>query len=407
VVWHPGDHAGDAAAKQLISHFHGNLFSGLMGGAVEVYVRSAGWRSAEDSPRPIHFPHSPPFHGVPQPSFVAVVPVTGYEFASVVESGEGPWYRYAEMIRDAAITTPEQVGVFPLVVDPEAAGEQTMLAKILLRRFQSIAASPVRDEPEAQLRCRDLAQGITKLASGPAASRLTVFLSHTKRAGTPDETADIAELIDLVRQVIRNTRLNEFFDAHDLQPGEDWDAALREHASTGALLALRTDRYASRNWCQREFLIAKRYGVPVVICDALVHGEERGSFLMDHVPRVPLRSQPDGWRMADIRRALNLLVDECLKRALWNRQGSLSRADFGPAISWWASHAPEPVTLSAWLAAQRRAGRTPTAEPIQIVHPDPPLGVDETKVLHEIAVLSGYRGGVDIMTPRMLAARGG
>jgi len=38
VVWHPPGGAGQAIAQQLVEHFHGTVFSGLMGEAIEVYV---------------------------------------------------------------------------------------------------------------------------------------------------------------------------------------------------------------------------------------------------------------------------------------------------------------------------------------------------------------------------------
>ena len=73
-----------------------------------------------------------------------------------------------------------------------------------------------------------------------------------------------------------------------LQPGRNWSRELAERAATSALLAVRTSSYASRPWCQREMLLAKTAGMPIVVLDALEHPEERGSFLMDHVPRVPV-----------------------------------------------------------------------------------------------------------------------
>ena len=42
VVWHPEDREGEAVADQFVEHFHGTTFSGLIGGAVEIYVRSEG-----------------------------------------------------------------------------------------------------------------------------------------------------------------------------------------------------------------------------------------------------------------------------------------------------------------------------------------------------------------------------
>ena len=55
VVWHPGDAAGAQICEEFLEHFHGSAFSGLIGGAIEVYARSTGWQGKGDAPRPI--PH--------------------------------------------------------------------------------------------------------------------------------------------------------------------------------------------------------------------------------------------------------------------------------------------------------------------------------------------------------------
>ena len=55
VLWHPDDTAGASVAGTILEHFHGTAFSGLVGAAVEVYTRSAGWHSPSSPPRP------PPF----------------------------------------------------------------------------------------------------------------------------------------------------------------------------------------------------------------------------------------------------------------------------------------------------------------------------------------------------------
>ena len=53
VVWHPNDVMGSDIADELIGHFRGTAFTGLIGGAVEVFVRSAGWTALSEAPRPI------------------------------------------------------------------------------------------------------------------------------------------------------------------------------------------------------------------------------------------------------------------------------------------------------------------------------------------------------------------
>ena len=296
--------------------------------------------------------------------------------------------------------------MFPYLLD-KGASHCTVLGG-LLGPYQCIAASPPdgAGETHTAVRCRDLAQGIAQLLSDEN-QRLTVFVSHTKR-GVPSGEEDTAKLISLVRDIIADTRLGEFFDASDLQPGVDWEAELQTKAATGALLALRTDLYPSREWCQREVLIAKREGMPVIVLDALDVGEERGSFLMDHVPRLPVRKCEGRWRRQDIYRALNLLVDECLKRELWLRQRTLSQHRPALEINWWAPHAPEPLTLVEWLETAKKEGTLPAeGEMVRVLHPDPPLGVDEKLVLEQMLTFGRENSKLDIMTPRLLAARGG
>jgi hypothetical protein len=402
VVWHPEDPIGPVAAKLLFEHFHGTAFSGLIGGAVEVYSRSTGWADVGDAPRPIPFPDTPPPNGSPAAHIVVVVPLLGLGFARVLQRGDENWRAFVERIVSAEREHRKRVAIFPLALD-DAAVDQTVLGE-LFGRYQRLAPGS-GPELDAETVCRDLTQGITQLAAG-GSERIKVFISHTKRPGV-GEAEEVPALIRAVREVIAGTRLTDFFDAQDLQPGREWEDSLLREAATSALLALRTDLYASRTWCQREMLVSKLHGMPIVIIDALTAGEERGSFIMDHVPRVPARPSDEGWTQADIRRALNLLVDECLKRSLWRLQQQLAAHRTDLEVNWWAAHAPEPVTLGDWLEAAHDNGRLPEfTAALRILHPDPPLGPDERSVLEQFVRLIGHRGPLEVMTPRMLAARG-
>ena len=80
----------------------------------------------------------------------------------------------------------------------------------------------------------------------------------------------------------------------------------------------------------------------------------------------------------------------------------------GLDIAWWAPHAPEPLTLVHWLKEAERAGALPEEDTdIRILHPAPPLGPDEKLVLQQLLAPCRQKGTLDIMTPRLLAARGG
>jgi len=403
VVWHPGDAVGREIADEVVAHFHGTLFSGLVGGAVEVYVRSVGWANTGDAPRPIYLPGDTPPAAVPLAQLTAVVPVLGLELASALEDPTNAWTAYLSRLVAAHAEHAERVRLFPVRAD-SAATTGTKLAGVI-GNIQCIAIPSGNNEPRATLLCRDLAQGIAQLAT-PSPDPLTVFISHTKHA-SKGEKDNVAALIEQVRSVVAQTRLREFFDAHDLQPGRDWDERLRQEAATGALLALRTDLYPSREWCQREVLTAKRAGMPLVILDALGQGEERGSFLMDHAPRVPVRGESGAWSREQVLAGLNILVDECLKRALWNRQHQLALEHGVTDVAWWAPHAPEPTTLLHWFQSHPPGGSQSAAEDLRVLHPDPPLGPDERAVLEELAAFGGLTGKLDLLTPRLLASRGG
>jgi hypothetical protein len=302
---------------------------------------------------------------------------------------------------------PDRVVIFPYRLDAGST-DRTVLGSIM-GKYQTIAAAAAEmpHDNDTDLRCRDLSQGLAQFMSADKGSRLTAFISHTKHSASA-EIGDVIALVTMVRDVIAATHLRAFFDASDLQPGTDWSGELVKHGGTSALLALRTDLYPSREWCQREVLVAKRSGMPIVILDGIGYAEERGSFLMDHVPRAPIRLDGSNWKRRDVYRALNLLVDECLKRALWAHQYELAKDIRALDVSWWAPHAPEPVTLVQWLESAKAADKLPKGDAmLRILHPDPPLGADEKEVLQQMLAFGGLEGKLDVMTPRQLAARGG
>lgn len=407
VVWHPQDTEGRKVAEDIFDHFMGGpSFSALIGGGVHISLRSSGWEDSAHSPRPLYAGGVTAPNGIQPAKYVAVVPLLGTEMAHAVEEADSHWHRYIEDIGNLQLAAKDQVGMFPYRL-PRCSLGGTKLNDLVGRYLFIASADPGQSESCSSMLRRDLTQGIAQLVSAKGTDRLTVFISHTKHH-RDSEGEEVDVLIDLIRRVIGNTRLNQFFDTSSLQPGTDWSAELQYNAEKSAMLAIRTDLYSSREWCQREMAIAKRTGVPIVMMDAVVSGEERGSFLMDHVPRIAMRKEGDCWRHFDVYRAVNLLVDECLKRSLWMRQKELASDYPELDVAWWAPHAPEPLTLSHWINGHRQNNTVDRGQgKIRILHPDPPLGPEERDVLVDYVRSTRLKRELDIMTPRQLAERGG
>lgn len=403
LLWHPGDDAvAKPIAERIACHFQGGAFASLLAGAVDVQMHSAGWSGNDTTPRPIVWPNDTVAAHQPRPArHVAVVPLVGCELnrALMPHDGSPAWQQFiGDIGQRVGIST---VRALPICLDKTGLSEdwplklqrtQTGGAIDGLRKATTLAPG----ELDAR-RLLDLVQSLAQWLSGDE-RRLQVFISHTKRLGHADEAVE--SLVSQVRQVLGDgSRMRAFYDAHDLEPGEDWDRALRDHAATSAVLALRTDRYASREWCQREVLTAKQHGMPVVMLDALTHGEERGSFLLDHVPRLPVQRRADGgWEDRSVRRALQMLADAWLHRALWQQQRDLAHAVASPYAGYaWLEQAPEPSTFPRWLV--------PDGDTLRLLHPDPPMATPEHEVLTALARRCGVTA-LDITTPRLLAARG-
>lgn len=391
VVWHPADTDGAARFAELFDYFHSPAFSGLVGGAVEVYPRSAPWTTGA-APRPLGI--DPANASLPAAQFNAIVPVIDVNLVRAIADEKNPWSSYFTEI--AELNRRSGIGLYPMV----ATGFkwETTTAYNILEKNQALSAAV---NSNSALLGRELAQGITQHIQQEAghSKRLTVFISHTKHRSWTEEAGSVPAIYDNVREYMLKTKLDSFFDAQDIQPGDNWEKTLEDQAASSALLMIRTDAYAGRDWTQQEVHTAKKNAVPIVCMYALTSGEERGSFLMDHVPSTQCSlTDPE----SGIELAINKLVDEALKNALWCAQTSYLESN---GFDWLPAQSPEPTTLVLWLAKHRE--RHSDHEHLWVIHPDPPLGPAERRVLLQLCAVAGYELDADIFTPRTFAARGG
>lgn len=121
-------------------------------------------------------------------------------------------------------------------------------------------------------------------------NKLKIFLSHTK------EDKDAVNLTYNLQQYINNNSLlGKFFDTTSIEPGANFENRITNALEKGnmAFLAIRSDHYASRYWCQKEILLAKKNHLPMLSVDILKEFEDRSFPFLQNIPSVRIDTNAD------------------------------------------------------------------------------------------------------------------
>lgn len=137
-------------------------------------------------------------------------------------------------------------------------------------------------------------------------SSIKIFLSHAKVGDTGRLHAES------IYKYIDSTNMSRFFDATDISPGFKFDEDIINHIKDSTLVAIGSDIYSSRYWCQREILCAKQNQRPIIAVDCLQNFEDRVFPAGSNVPCVHV--EPDSpISERDILRILNAAILETIR----------------------------------------------------------------------------------------------
>ncbi len=136
---------------------------------------------------------------------------------------------------------------------------------------------------------------------------ITIFLSHSKSGGDTGKRHS-----ERIKHFIDNTNMNRFFDANEISPGYHFDQEIENHIKDSTLLAIESDAYSSRYWCQREILFAKQHNRPVVVVNCLEDFEDRIFPASSNVPCVHISSAAP-MAKKDILRILSTTIIETVR----------------------------------------------------------------------------------------------
>ncbi len=189
---------------------------------------------------------------------------------------------------------------------------------------------------------------------------LSIFISHSKR--------DIANKGELMAQDVRqflysDTKLNSFFDVHDILDGYKFGDQIKSKVDGSSLLILFTDTYSSREWCRIEALTAKEKQVPTVAVFMLEGKIDRLFPYMGNIPSITFEG--------DWRKVINLLLRTTLDQYV-EKNMLMDECDEKTEI---LPYPPEAYNMSLLSDKTTR-----------ILYPEPPLGNEELDVLKSICM---------------------
>lgn len=367
--------------------------------SVPVRVRCCAYDGSDGgSPRPIELEAA---------ASNIIVVLNNHALQERAESG--PWKRFFETLADAVRARGERDLVIPVALNPAAARlaaypDRTQWIDLhdppLTRDNTRVAAEKLTIHVLVAAiqtllnRCQSNAAAVGDRRV-PARPKLKIFLSYARSDGRA--------IVDMVQDVLARGRfrLQRFLDIFDLDHGQDWRSQFEDEIACSAFVALQTDSYASRPFCQWELLTAKAYRRPILIASFVRSREER---TFPYAGNLPLRMfSPTA---DDMQRLVLEIMAELLRCVLWEEVSKRSCEASGIADAVRLPRPPElldihfltrvgnrpppglrrkvmPLLSVRKTASLSRRGRALPA--LRLVYPDPPVGDDERRMLLQAA----------------------
>ena len=235
--------------------------------------------------------------------------------AKLVDDPE--WPDYVRDIAQAARTRGFPAGFFPVTIDRrglELGFDQQALRWDLWDEQETGRHRRLTSDLTHEL-CRMLRHRLDEYQRSDGGTsperyleKIQVFISHSKH---DDDGESVAH--DIRDWIHRNSPLASFFDVHDIPPGLPFGEVLLHQIGAGAVVAVHTDSYSTREWCRREVIEAKRRLVPMLVVDCVRDMDPRGMPYLGNVPVV--RMEPG--RTDRIGFVAGCLLDEVFRTWLW------------------------------------------------------------------------------------------
>ena len=215
-----------------------------------------------------------------------------------------------------------------------------------------------------------------KLEGPRATAPVKFFLSHAKADLDKDRKGPVHRVLEETAAL----PVQQWYDAKDIEPAVEFSEAIRTGINDADLMVVfLTDSWAKSEWCRMEAMCAKEVGTPILMVDALKDGEPRSFPYGGNVRSVRWPLALDNTNSSEVVpkiddqqlrsraafRLINAAVQETLARLHSQRLIEEQALDGDVSLD----TAPEAVHLAIHPEAK------------SFLYPDPPLTVEEVKLL--------------------------
>ena len=363
VIWHPLYPGGREIANRFRMHYSRDLYK-IVGEwrGVSVLERNEPVPGAF-TPLPIYWDDT---------EFTAVV--------ALIESmmiDDHEWVKYINDIDQEAQMKGHSVNFFPVIMEPQ--GIEIGFDKQALRwdRWDATEESRNRRLTSDLTHefCRMLRYRLDEIQnpdSGKLSFRrhlekIQIFISHSKH---DDDGKLVAH--NIRDWIHKHSLLATFFDIYDIPPGQSFEEVLLNQIDAGAVIAVHTDSYSSREWCRREVIEAKRRQVPMIVVDCVRDIDPRGIPYLGNVPII--RMEPS--KNERVEAVASCILDEIFRIWLWRCRVGQYFVDYPSVL--FTDRPPELISLAALPSGDNESNKV-------IVYPEPLMSTYEEILFTEIA----------------------
>lgn len=118
-------------------------------------------------------------------------------------------------------------------------------------------------------------------------SSIEFFLSHAKDGKQGESIAK------QLKQFLDQSQLSCFFDTTDIAHGYKFSQEIENHIKKSSLIAILSDSYSKRYWCQKELEYAKKHTRPIFAVDCIKEYEDRRHPLASNIPAISVPHSHD------------------------------------------------------------------------------------------------------------------